>query len=66
MKLLLTTEQACDILSIGRTTLYKVMRERGIDPVKIGSATRWRRSDLELVAGYPASLTTTEASHTVQ
>ncbi len=51
-KLLLTTEETCETLSIGRTRLYELMRAGEIVPVRIGRCLRFRSVDLErFVAG---------------
>ena len=46
MNLLYTTKKACQALNIGKTSLYKIAKERGIKPQKIGRATRWRVTDV--------------------
>ena len=45
---LLTTKEACDFLRCGRTTLWN-WRRKGVvpDPIRIGGAVRWKRTDLE-------------------
>ena len=46
-KLLLPAKEAVAMLSIGESTLWReVAAKRLPAPVKIGSATRWRVSDL--------------------
>ena len=45
-RLLVTVDEACGLLSIGRTHLYKLHRNGVVDFVKLGGATRIRYSDL--------------------
>ena len=56
--LLLRTPEACELLAISRSALYAFTARLGIKPVKIGSATRWRRSDLLAAIGQPSTLAT--------
>lgn len=66
VKYLMTTTEAHKALAIGRTKFYALAKERGVEPCKLGAATRWRVADIERLAGYPASPTTTEASPDAQ
>lgn len=50
-RLLVTVPEACEILSIGRTHLYRLHRLGYFDIVKLGRAARIRVSDLERLAG---------------
>lgn len=43
----LTAKQVIEILSIDRTTLYRMLRENRITGVKVGSQWRFRRPDIE-------------------
>ena len=43
---LLTVPEACRRLAISRATLYRLMGERRILPVKIGAAVRFKPDDL--------------------
>ncbi len=52
---LLTVEQAAEQLTIGRTTLYALIRTGAITSVRIGKLRRLRPTDL---AAYTAQLTT--------
>jgi excisionase family DNA binding protein len=45
--LVVTIKEATRLLSIGRTTLYKLMSERNLTTVKIGGASRILRSSLD-------------------
>jgi excisionase family DNA binding protein len=45
--LVVTVKEATRLLSIGRTTLYKLMSERDLTTVKIGGASRILRSSLD-------------------
>lgn len=42
----LTTEDACDFLSISRQTLYKLVKAKKIPGRKVGDNYRFLRSDL--------------------
>jgi excisionase family DNA binding protein len=42
----LTTEGACDFLSISRQTLYKLVRSKKIPGRKVGDNYRFLKSDL--------------------
>ena len=44
---LLTVAAACQHLAISRATLYRLMGEGTIRPVRIGGSVRFRPSDLE-------------------
>ena len=46
-RLLLTPEQAAEVLSVGRTTVYALMKEGKLRPVHIGRSTRFSRAELE-------------------
>ncbi len=46
-KMLLTTKEACEYLNISRATLYKLIREGKLKPLKIGRSTRFDRRDLD-------------------
>ncbi len=46
-RLLLTPEQAAEVLSVGRTTVYALMKEGKRRPVHIGRSTRLSRAELE-------------------
>lgn len=43
---LLTIEQACQRLSLGRTSLFNAIRDRKLRAVKLGRATRIAESEL--------------------
>lgn len=57
-RLAYTTIEACEMLTVSRTTLYKVAKLHGIEPIKLGTATRWRRDDVRRIAGLPSQTTT--------
>ena len=46
-QLLLTTEEAAEILRIGRTTVYALISEGALNPVHIGRSCRISRAELE-------------------
>jgi excisionase family DNA binding protein len=46
-RLLLTYEEAAEILGIGRTTLYKQVWAGRITPVRIGRSVRFTRAELD-------------------
>lgn len=50
-RLLVTIPEACSILSIGKTHLYKLHRRGELEIVHLGAAARVRYSDLERLAG---------------
>lgn len=58
-QLAFSTHDACRMLAISRTTLYKIAKLNDIKPVKFGTATRWRLTDLNRLLDDPASQTTT-------
>lgn len=45
--LLVDVKQAASLLGIGRTTLYELINEGAITPVRIGKCVRFPLSDLE-------------------
>ena len=51
--LLLTPEQAAELLAVGRTTIYDLMRVGALPSVKIGRSRRIPAGELE---GYVAGL----------
>ena len=46
-RLLLTPEEAASVLSIGRTTIYALMKNGDLCPVHIGRSCRLSRAELE-------------------
>ncbi len=46
-RLLLTPEEAASVLSIGRTTIYALMKNGDLRPVHIGRSCRLSRAELE-------------------
>jgi excisionase family DNA binding protein len=46
-RLLLTTEEAADVLRVGRTTVYALIKEGQLRPVHIGRSCRISRAELE-------------------
>jgi excisionase family DNA binding protein len=50
-KLLVTIPEACEILSIGRTHIYRLHRLGYFDFVRLGKSTRIRCADLRRLAG---------------
>lgn len=57
-RLAYTTIEACEMLAVSRTTLYKVAKQQGIQPLKLGTATRWRNADVRRLAGLASPTTT--------
>lgn len=47
VKLLLTPNEAADVLSIGRTLLYRLAMSRQIASIKVGGARRFPLKSLE-------------------
>jgi len=47
-EVLLTPDEAADVLKIGRSKLYELMARGLINSVKLGRCRRFRRSDLDL------------------
>ena len=46
--LLVTAEKAAELLSIGKSTFWREVKNKNVPPpVKIGGLTRWRVADLE-------------------
>ena len=46
-RLLLTTEEAANVLRIGRTTVYALMRSKELRPVHIGRSCRISQAELD-------------------
>ena len=46
-RLLLTTDEAADVLRVGRTTVYALIKECQLRPVHIGRSCRISRAELE-------------------
>lgn len=46
-RLLLTTEEAADLLRVGRTTIYALINAGDLHPVHIGRSCRLSRAELE-------------------
>lgn len=44
---LVTVEEACRLLSVSRSMLYKLVKQGEIELIKVGGRTRFRRTDLE-------------------
>ena len=44
---LLTTEQAADMLSVSRITLYNWRKKGMLEPVRVGNLLRYRLADIE-------------------
>ena len=59
-KTLLTAVESANYLSIGVSTLWRYAKgKQAPAPVKIGGATRWRRSDLDIYIASLSNQTTT-------
>ncbi|WP_369134238.1 helix-turn-helix domain-containing protein [Modestobacter sp. I12A-02662] len=46
-RLLLTTEEAADVLRVGRTTVYALTKDGHLRPVHIGRSCRISRAEIE-------------------
>jgi len=46
-KKLLTIKEACEYLNLSRATIYKLIKEGKLTPIKIGRSTRLDKSDLD-------------------
>lgn len=46
-RLLLTTEEAAELLRVGRTTIYALIKDGDLHPVHIGRSCRLSRAELE-------------------
>lgn len=46
-QLLLTTEEAAELLRVGRTTVYALIKEGKLRPIHIGRSCRLSRAELE-------------------
>ena len=63
--LLLTPEEAAEVLRVGRTTIYALMKAGELHAVHIGRSCRLSRAELErYVRGLEAPRTTTRAPAT--
>jgi predicted DNA-binding transcriptional regulator AlpA len=62
-KLLVSADEAAEMLSIAKSTLWReVKRGKLPAPIKVGTITRWRVSDLCACIGRPANSTTTASA----
>lgn len=43
---ILTVKEACQILKISKTTLYRIVRENGLRAVKVRNSIRIKKDDL--------------------
>ena len=50
-KFLVTVSEAADLLSVSRTTIYKLHRRGEVEIIKIANAARIRLVDIERLAG---------------
>lgn len=46
-QLLLRVEETAEVLGLGRTTVYRLIRDGDLHPVKVGRATRIPADELE-------------------
>ncbi|MFK0335392.1 helix-turn-helix domain-containing protein [Rhizobium sp. NPDC090275] len=46
-KLLLDTKETMEVLSVGKTKLFRMIKEGELSPVKMGGSLRFRVADLE-------------------
>jgi excisionase family DNA binding protein len=46
-RITLTIADACELLSLGRTTFYKLIKDHKIPAIKCGRRTLIRRTDIE-------------------
>lgn len=59
-KLLVPAAEAAQMLSIGKSTLWRKVKEKTLpEPIKVAGVTRWRVADLMLHVAPPASQPTT-------
>jgi predicted DNA-binding transcriptional regulator AlpA len=59
-KILVTAEEAAEMLSIGKSTLWREVKEGNLPkPIKLGSITRWRVADLQASVARQANPPTT-------
>ena len=49
--LLLTQQEAFGLLGIGRTSFHKLVKKGAITPVNVGGIPRYRRTDIQAIAG---------------
>lgn len=62
-KLLVTADEAAEMLSIGKSTLWREVKDGNLPkPIKLGSVTRWRVADLHACVAAPASSPTTASN----
>lgn len=62
-KLLATADEAAEMLSIGRSTFWREVKVGNLPkPIKLGSITRWRVSDLRACIEHQANPTTTASA----
>lgn len=55
-KLLVPASEAAKMLSIGKSTLWRKVKEKSLpEPVKVGGVTRWRVADLLRCVAPPAT-----------
>lgn len=43
----LTVDQVCEILQVSRPTVYRLIKDGKIKVIKLGTATRIRRSEID-------------------
>lgn len=54
-KILVTAAEAAQLLAIGESTLWRLVRDGKLpQPVKIGGATRWRAEEIQAIGATPA------------
>lgn len=62
-KILVTAPEAAQMLSIGRSTFWRMVKDEKLPaPVRIGGATRWRVDDLRSAIGLPATSPTSPSA----
>lgn len=61
-KYLLTVEEAAELLALGRTTVYALIRSGALNSVQVGRLRRVRPSDLQTFAESLATVPTPAAA----
>ncbi len=46
-KRLLTVKEVCEYLNVSKPTVYRLIKEGKLKPIKIGKATRFEKEDID-------------------